>query len=50
MPNTQPHAAPAGTVNLQSVTLPHLSHNTIRGAAGAAVLNVELAYVRGLFL
>jgi aspartate-semialdehyde dehydrogenase len=25
-----------------------LSHNTIRGAAGAALLNAELAYVRGL--
>jgi aspartate-semialdehyde dehydrogenase len=25
-----------------------LSHNTIRGAAGAAVLNAELAYARGL--
>ena len=25
-----------------------LSHNTIRGAAGAALLNAELAYARGL--
>ena len=26
-----------------------LSHNTIRGAAGAALLNAELALARGLF-
>jgi aspartate-semialdehyde dehydrogenase len=26
-----------------------LSHNTIRGAAGAAILNAELLYVKGLF-
>jgi aspartate-semialdehyde dehydrogenase len=25
-----------------------LSHNTIRGAAGAAILNAELLYRRGL--
>ncbi len=25
-----------------------LSHNTIRGAAGAALLNAELAYAHGL--
>jgi len=39
---------PVGTCNVLDFKFRVLSHNTIRGAAGAAILNAELLYKKGM--